>query len=141
GPQAIAADGGSPHAGAPESSRTLYLRPDLVDTAYTRAPDITAADPAAWSAAARSREWPGYVGAPRFTTWELGRWIYARESAACTALALRLLEGTDEREVPRYADEMRAIPPVRAALDELLRAEDERAARQARWLERAPKRP
>jgi creatinine amidohydrolase/Fe(II)-dependent formamide hydrolase-like protein len=141
GAEASAADAGSPHAGATESSRTLYLRPDLVDTAYTRARDITAPDPAAWSAAARSPEWPGYVGAPRFTTWELGRWIYARESAGCTALALRLLDGTDEREVPRYADEMRAIPPVRAALDELLRAEEARAARQARWLESAPKRP
>lgn len=140
-PQAAAADAGSPHAGAQESSRTLYLRPDLVDSAYRRAPDVTAADLGAWRAAASKPDWPGYVGAPRFTSLELGRWIYRNESAGCTALALRLLDGTDERTVPRYADEMRAIPPLRAVLDEQLRDEDARAARQARWLERAPKRP
>jgi hypothetical protein len=81
------------------------------------------------------------VGAPRFSSWELGRWVYANEARGCTALALRLLEGLDERTVPRYADEMRSIPPVRELVDGLLRDEEARAARQARWLERAPKRP
>jgi hypothetical protein len=36
---------------------------------------------------------------------------------------------------------MRSIPPVREMLDGLLREDDARAARQARWLERAPRRP
>ncbi|HEX8274780.1 MAG TPA: creatininase family protein [Longimicrobiaceae bacterium] len=141
GPEAAAADAGSPHAGTLEFSRTLFLRPDLVDTAFVRAPDVTAADPGAWRAAAARPDWPGYVGAPRFSSWELGRWVYANEARGCTALALRLLDGLDERTVPRYADEMRAIPPVRELVDGLLRDEEARAARQARWLERAPKRP
>jgi creatinine amidohydrolase/Fe(II)-dependent formamide hydrolase-like protein len=141
GAAAAAADAGSPHAGALESSRTLFLRPDLVDSAYLHAPDLTAPGPGEWRAAAAKRDWPGYVGAPRFTDFELGRWIYAREAQGCTSLALRLLDGLDERTVPRYADEMRSVPPVREMLDGLLREDDARAARQARWLERAPRRP
>lgn len=142
GAEAQAADAGSPHAGAAETARTWYLRPDLVDSvALRRAPDVTAPGPQAWAAAARAPDWPGYVGAPRFATLELGRWIMERESALCTDLALRLLDGLDEAAVPRYADEMRAIPPVREMEDALLRVEAEQGERQARWQAQAPPRP
>lgn len=142
GPEAERADAGSPHAGALETARTWFLHPDRVDSvALRRAPDVTAPGPEAWVAAARAPDWPGYMGAPRHATLELGRWIMERESALCTDLALRLLDGLDESTVPRYADEMRAIPPLREALDGLLRAEEEQAARQARWQAGAPPRP
>ena len=142
GAEAAAADAGSPHAGALETARTWFLRPDLVDSvALRRAPDVTAPHPVAWAEAGRAPDWPGYVGAPRFATLELGRWIMERETAGCTELALRLLDGQDEASVPRYADEMRSIPPVREMMDVLQRAEEERAARQARWQAQAPPRP
>lgn len=142
GPAAAQADAGSPHAGTLETSRTWYLRPDLVDSvALRRAPDVTAAGPGEWAEAGRAADWPGYVGAPRHATLEMGRWIMERESAGCTDLALRLLDGLDEATVPRYADEMRAIPPVRGLLDELLVAEAAQAQRQAAWQAQAPPRP
>lgn len=142
GAEAQQADAGSPHAGTLETARTWYLRPDLVDSlALRRAPDVTAPGPEAWAAAGRAADWPGYVGAPRFATLELGRWIMEREAALCTDLALRLLDGADEATIPRYADEMLAIPPVRAMEDALLRAEAERGERQARWQAQAPPRP
>lgn len=142
GAQAAAADAGSPHAGALETARTWFLRPDLVDSvALRRAPDVTAPGPQAWAQAGAAADWPGYVGAPRFATLELGRWIYERESAGCTELALRLLDGADEAAIPRYADQMRSIPPVRAAMDAQQREDDAQAARQAAWRERAPRRP
>jgi|GEM_PF-520911 len=142
GPEAERADAGSPHAGALETARTWYLRPELVDSAVLRrAPDVTAPGPDAWAAAARAADWPGYVGAPRHATLDLGRWIVEREAAGCTELALRLLDGADESTIPRYADEMRSIPPVRAMMDELARADEEQGARQARWREKAPARP
>jgi creatinine amidohydrolase/Fe(II)-dependent formamide hydrolase-like protein len=141
-PEAERADAGSPHAGALETARTWFLRPDLVDSvALRRAPDITAAGPAEWARAAAAADWPGYVGAPRFATLEQGRWIMERESALCTDLALRLLDGADEADIPRYADEMRAIPPLREMLDGLLQAEEAQAARQAAWQAQAPARP
>jgi creatinine amidohydrolase len=142
GAAAVAADAGSPHAGALETARTWYLRPDLVDSvALRRARDVTAPGPEAWAAAGAAPDWPGYVGAPRFATLELGRWIYERESAGCTAMALRLLDGTDEATIPRYADQMRAIPPVRAAMDAQQREDQAQAERQARWQAQAPQRP
>jgi creatinine amidohydrolase/Fe(II)-dependent formamide hydrolase-like protein len=140
--QAAQADARSPHAGALETARTWYLRPDLMDSvALRRLPDVTAAGPGAWVAAARAADWPGYVGAPRYAHLEVGRWIMERESANCTGLALRLLDGADESAIPRYADEMRAIPPIRGALDALLQAEAAQAERQARWQASAPPRP
>jgi creatinine amidohydrolase/Fe(II)-dependent formamide hydrolase-like protein len=142
GPAAEAADAGSPHAGALETARTWYLRPDLMDSVALRGlRDVTAAGPGEWVQAARAEDWPGYVGAPRFAGLELGRWIMERESAGCTQLALRLVNGADEAAIPRYADEMRAIPPIREALDALLRAEAAQAERQARWQAQAPPRP
>jgi creatinine amidohydrolase/Fe(II)-dependent formamide hydrolase-like protein len=142
GATAAAADAGSPHAGALETARTWYLRPDLVDSvALRRARDVTAAGPGEWAEAGRAPDWPGYVGAPRFATLELGRWIYEREAAGCTQMALRLLDGVDEATIPRYADEMRAIPPVREAMDAQQREDDAQAERQARWRAQAPSRP
>lgn len=142
GAAATSADAGSPHAGALETARTWYLRPELVDSvALRRAPDVTAAGPGEWMAAGQAPGWPGYVGAPRYATLELGRWIYEREAASCTQMALRLLDGTDESTIPRYADELRAIPPVREVLDAQLREDDAQGERQARWRAQAPTRP
>lgn len=142
GPEAAAADAESPHAGALETARTWYLRPELVDSvALRRARDITAPGKPAWVQAGAAADWPGYVGAPRFATLELGRWIYERESASCTAMALRLLDGEDEATIPRYADEMRSVPPIREDMDAQLREDDAQAERQARWRAQAPRRP
>lgn len=142
GPQAAAADAESPHAGALETARTWYLRPELVDSVELRnARDVTAPGPPAWAQAGSAPDWPGYVGAPRYATLELGRWIYERESAGCTGLAMRLLDGADESTIRRYADEMRAIPPVREAMDAQQREDDAQGERQARWRAQAPRRP
>jgi creatinine amidohydrolase/Fe(II)-dependent formamide hydrolase-like protein len=138
---AARADADSPHAGAMESARVRYLRPDLVPSSIERARDVTAPAPPDWRRVAADSAWPGYVGAPRFASMALGRWTWRHERAGCADLALRLLDGLDERTVPRYADRMRSIPPLRAALDSLLAGEDSAAARQEAWLRRAPARP
>lgn len=133
-PRAAAAENSnSPHADAVEGSRVLFLRPDLVDPAHVNDRSIPA-DPSQWRTVGARPDWPGYIGAPRFATRALGQWEWARHSAACMALTSRLLDGVDERTIPRYADQMLAIPPV-AADNALMRAKDaERAAAQARWL-------
>lgn len=142
GAEAAEADAGSPHAGALETARTWFLRPDLVDSvALRRVRDVPAAGPGEWMEAGAAPDWPGYVGAPRFATLELGRWIMERETAGCTELALRLLDGVDEATVPRYADQMLAIPPVREIMDAHLREDEAQAARQAAWQAQAPRRP
>jgi hypothetical protein len=64
-----------------------------------------------------------------------------RSGRMCTALALGLLDGTDEATVPRYADDMLSIPPVREAMDAFRKAEEAQAARQAEWQRGAARRP
>jgi creatinine amidohydrolase len=139
---AMTADADSPHAGALETSRYWWLRPDGVDSLALRAArDVPAKGAAEWSRVARRPDWRGYVGSPRSASLELGAWLYETERRACTDLALRFLDGLDERTVARFGDQMRAYPDVRAMLDAQAAVESEAAAKQQRALARRPARP
>jgi creatinine amidohydrolase/Fe(II)-dependent formamide hydrolase-like protein len=139
---AMTADTDSPHGGAIETARFWWVRPDLVDsTAVRRAADVPAKGAREWVRSAASPEWRGYVGAPRFATVELGEWLYETQRRGCTDLAVRLLDGLDERTVARYGDQMRAYPDVRQLLDAQERAEAEETTRRSRALARQPQRP
>ncbi len=134
---AMTADADSPHGGTMQTSRHWWLRQDLVDSTSVR----EARDQTAGSAEARTRtiqrsDWPGYLGAPRFASLELGAWLYETERRNCSALANRFLDGLQEHTVPRYADRMRSYPDVRAAMDAQERAEQDAAARRQRALGR-----
>ncbi|HEX8905067.1 MAG TPA: creatininase family protein [Longimicrobiaceae bacterium] len=132
-PAGAAENANSPHADAVEGSRVLFLRPDLVDPAYVSDPGIPAT-PREWETVGARADWPGYIGAPRLATRALGRWEWARHSAACVAVANRLLDGADERTIPRYADQMLAEPGVRAGSAAMRARDAAHAATQARWL-------
>lgn len=139
---AMTADTDSPHGGAIETARFWWVRPDLVDSAAVRrAADVPAKGTREWIRAATSSGWPGYVGAPRFATLELGEWLYETQRRSCADLALRLLDGLDERTVARHGDQMRAHPDIRQLLDAQERAEAEEIVRRARALSRQPQRP
>ena len=139
---AMTADADSPHGGALETSRLWWLRPDLIDsTALRRTEDVPAKGSAEWARSAQRAEWPGYVGAPRYATLELGAWLYETERRNCADLALRFLDGRDPRTVPRFGDQMRAFPDVRMILEAQERAETEEATRQRRLLGQLPRRP
>ena len=139
---AMTADADSPHGGALETSRLWYVRPDLVDSvSVRRAPDLPAQGAAEWSRVAHRTDWPGYVGSPRSATLELGEWLYQTQRRSCTDLALRFLDGLDERTVARASDLLRAYPDVRAQLDQQERMESEDGARQKRALARGSSRP
>jgi creatinine amidohydrolase len=132
-PSAAAENANSPHADALEGSRILFLRPDLVDPAYVNDVSIPVT-PQEWETVGARTDWPGYIGAPRLATRALGRWEWARHSAACVAMANRLLDGVDERTIPRYADQMLATPGVQAASAAMRARDAAHAAAQARWL-------
>ena len=138
----MTADADSKHGGAMETSRAWWLRPDLVDSnAVRRASDVSVKGAAEYARVAQRLDWPGYVGAPRFATLDLGQWLYQTQRRACADLALRLLDGLDEQTVARVGDQQRAWPDVRALLDAQERAESEDAARQKRAVARMPARP
>lgn len=139
---AMTADADSPHGGAMETARLWFSRPEFVDsTAVRNATDVTANGAAEWPRVAQRADWPGYVGAPRFATLELGEWLYRTQRRNCTDLALRLLDGLDERTVLRFSDQVRAHPDVRARLEAQERAESDDGMRQKRALGRLSGRP
>ena len=139
---AMTADADSPHGGTMQTARHWWLRPDLVDSAsIPQARDQTAASAEERSHITQRADWPGYLGAPRFASLELGAWLYETERRNCSALANRFLDGLPEHSVPRYSDRMRSYPDVRAAMDAQERVEHEAAARRQRALSRsAPQR-
>ena len=103
-PAAVRAeDGFTVHAGLVESSALMALRPDLVPAAIARAPSITGREFADLQRLAARPDWPGYFGAPRHASAELGRQLVEAENRQYVALALRILDGLDERQVPRLA--------------------------------------
>lgn len=95
-------DGFSIHAGAHETSRLLSVRPDLVDPAYKQAPPLTGRNFGDLRRIAAAPDWPGYFGSPRLSSKEYGdEWI--RIVAQTQAeYALKILDGLDERSVPRW---------------------------------------
>ena len=103
--EAVAANGFEAHAGLVEHSWIMTLRPDLVPPGVAQAPSLTGNDLAELIRIACSPDWPGYFGAPRYATPELGRRLVEAETALNVAFVLRILDGlVDERQIPRRAD-------------------------------------
>lgn len=103
-PSAVRAENGfTVHAGLVESSALMALRPDLVPATIARAPSFTAKDFGDLQRIAARPDWTGYFGAPRHANPQLGRQINEAENKQYVALALRILDGLDERQIPRFA--------------------------------------
>ena len=95
-------DGVSLHGGADEHSLMLHLQPNLVATDFQQAPSVTGSSYAESVAAARQKDWPGYIGAPRLGNAALGRRIWTSLSASALKTTLEILEGADPAKYPRY---------------------------------------
>ena len=132
---ARAEDGFTVHAGMVEHSVILALRPDLVPAGVAQAPSITGRDRPDLTRIAARPDWPGYFGAPRHASAELGRRVLEAESGQYVALALRILDGMDDRRLGRRADVSRS--PDRAAVLRAATARDSALERRQRaWLAR-----
>jgi creatinine amidohydrolase/Fe(II)-dependent formamide hydrolase-like protein len=100
--EAIEENGFEVHAGLAETSQVMALRPDLVSRTVSDAPSFGPADPAALGSVVARPDWPGYVGAPRYATADLGRSLTQTENEWFVTQALRILDGkADERQMPR----------------------------------------
>jgi ketosteroid isomerase-like protein len=106
-------DGVSLHGGADEHSLMLHLQPSLVATDYRQAPTVTGSTYAESAAAAREKDWPGYLGAPRLGDAALGRRIWTSLSASALKTTLEILDGADPAKYPRYLPLMETNPPYR----------------------------
>jgi creatinine amidohydrolase/Fe(II)-dependent formamide hydrolase-like protein len=90
------------HAGWSETSRMLWVRPDLVRPDYRSARTLAGGTLAELVTLARDAAWPGYFGAPRLATAAAGAVEMRRRGYA--ALALRILDGLDPARLAREAD-------------------------------------
>ena len=104
-------DASSTHAGINETSRILFLRPDLVNPAYKSAPAIAPRDEKHRVEIAKAENWPGYFGSPRLASSAFGAKATKLTSSQTIDLAMKILDGFDYRQMPRLGDE---IPPPAA---------------------------
>lgn len=123
------------HAGFDETSRLMFLRPDLVSPLYSRLEPRTANNPAEFFQAARVGNWPGYLSSPRLAGASHGARLQQYRSARDNALALAVLEGAlDERDIPRYSRIMTGDKQMMAELAASAKNESERERRQREWM-------
>jgi len=100
---------GDVHGGADETSRILFLRPELVHSDYTSAKSETAPSDSDLNSLAKAPDWPGYFGSPRLGSAAAGAQLVHRGVEDITDLAIRVLNGFDANTLPN-----RGNPPVEA---------------------------
>ena len=125
------------HAGLDETSRLMFLRPDLVSAAYRTLPPFTANNLVELFQVAKDSNWLGYLGSPRLATAAYGARSQQYTSAKTNALAFALLDSLlDERDIPRYANFMVSDKTVVQALEGSSRYEDEVEQKQREWMKK-----
>ena len=92
------------HAGMSETSRILFLRPDLVPLSYLTAKPFAANTPLEAVGLAKQSDWLGYIGSPRLATAAYGAQMMRYEANQNNQLALAILDGLDERTLTRFSD-------------------------------------
>lgn len=87
-----------------ETSRILFLRPDLVPADYVQAAPHTANSPAEAVAAAKADGWEGFIGSPRLASAAFGAQEMRQRAATYDAVALSVLDGRDPHTIPRLSE-------------------------------------
>lgn len=129
-------DGLSLHGGADEHSLMLHLQPDLVATDFRSAATVSGATYEESFAVARRQGWPGYIGAPRIASAELGRQIWDGFAAAALKTTVEILAGKDPAGYPRYLSYLVKNPLYREWIDAARSRDSSQARRQRAWGER-----
>ena len=125
------------HAGFSETSRLLFVRPDLVSPVYKKLTPFRANNPIELFQVARTNDWPGYISSPHLARADYGANAMEYGSAVTNALALAILDGLlDERDVARYATFMLGIKPVATALEGSTRYDAEVDRKQREWMKK-----
>jgi creatinine amidohydrolase len=125
------------HAGLDETSRLLFLRPDLVNPSYRTLPPYAANIPVELFQVARAPNWLGNIGSPRLATAAYGARSQQYRTALANALAIAILDGLlDEREIPRYANFMLSNRTVAKELEGSSKHEAEVERKQREWMKK-----
>ena len=129
-------DGLPIHAGMDETSMMLALQPDLVNPDYKSAKPFASGKMEDLIGLARSKDWLGYFGSPRLANRQqyANGWELALKEAI--NLAMKILDGLDERTIPRFGDEMKKSAPDVALDNASLKHEAAIRQKQERWLKK-----
>ncbi len=129
-------DGLPIHAGMDETSMMLALRPDLVNPNYKNAKPFSSEKMEDLIRIAQSKDWLGYLGSPRLASREqyAKGWQIALNEAV--NIGLKILDGLDDRTIPRFGDEMLKSPPDIALDNATLKHEAEIEWKQDEWLKK-----
>ena len=122
------------HAGMSETSRMLFLRPDLVAAGYQQAAPHTANSPAEAVAEAKADGWEGFIGSPRLASAAFGAQEMRQRAATYNAVALSVLDGSDPRALPRLSERAMKSPDIRRAETATQNYYDDIARKQQAWL-------
>lgn len=124
------------HAGLEETSRMMFLRPDLVSPLYRTLQPLAVNNPVELFDVPHAANWPGYLGSPRLATAAHGAQLQQYRAVRDTTLALAILDGLDDREIPRYASFMLGMKPVAAGLEGSNQYEADVERKQLEWLKK-----
>jgi len=127
-------EGFAAHASMIETGRILFLRPDLVNPAYKKAPPQTGRNIDDLIQIAKAENWPGYFGSPRLASAAVGATLWKVFSSGIVDVALKILDGLDYRQIKRRGDVTRTIP-ANVAIDNAALAHDQTIeSKQQEWL-------
>lgn len=129
-------EGFAVHADAAETSLMLFLQPDLVNPAHQQAPALTGRNLGDLVRIAKVEGWPGYFGSPRLATAARGARMWRGYSARVVEYALKILDGFDDRQLPRYADVMLSTLASVGMDKVVLEHEEKIEKKQSDWLEK-----
>lgn len=125
------------HAGFDETSRLMFLRPDLVSPVVKQLSPLTTNDFNEFFKVARTSGWLGYQSSPRLANANYGALAMKYRSHQHNALLLAILDGKlDERNIPRYAKIMTGNTQVKTSLEPSTKNEIERERKQLEWLKK-----
>jgi creatinine amidohydrolase/Fe(II)-dependent formamide hydrolase-like protein len=129
-------EGFAVHADAIETSEILFLRPDLVSPAYKFAPANTGRNMDDLVLIAKADGWQGYFGSPRLASAALGAKVWKLYSSRIIDHALKILDGYDYRQLPRYSDVL-AKDPTNITIDKaFIEHEQQLESKQSEWLKK-----
>lgn len=126
-------DGLSLHGGADEHSLMLHLQPNLVAKDFHAAASVSGATYEESFAVSRRSDWPGYIGAPRIASAELGRHIWESFSSAALTTTVEILNGKDPAAYPRYLSYLVKNPLYQDWIRSASERDSTLAAQQRAW--------
>lgn len=120
------------HAGLSETSRLMFLRPDLVPATVRTAQSLPAYEPERIGGIARIDGWPGYFGSPRHATAAYGAALMRQRANNYIRAALQILDGKDVKTIPRFSTS--AVVEEKEIVADVLRHDAALREKQRAWM-------